>query len=112
MKEDIVVCDYSILEDELVITSLNVQPKYRRKGYGTSYIQKLEKEAVSNNCTKISVGSDLSKIALSFWLKNSFNTDDVDDKKKIKRVLNSNKPDNYIFDLDDNSTVDLIKSIC
>lgn len=110
MKKGVTV-DYVILEDTLCIMSLLVEPRKRRKGLGTNVLHDIIQVARQNNCTEIVVPSDLSKIALAFWLKNGFYTQEDDDKEKINIVLNSDKRDEHIFDVEDNSVVELHKKI-
>lgn len=103
--------DYYIDDNVLYINLLNVEKKHRRKGLGSKTIEMLQNIALENNCDMIITPSDLSKIALNFWLKNGFSCDDKEDIWKISFVLNSSKSENYIFDIDGNSIIQLSKKM-
>jgi GNAT superfamily N-acetyltransferase len=103
--------DYSIIDDILYINLLNVDTEQRGKGIGSKIIKNLEDIARANNCVAMVTPSNLSKIALNFWIKNGFCAIDKDDLKKISFVLNSEAPQEYIFDIDCNSVVELSKKI-
>ncbi len=103
--------DYSIIDDILYINLLYVDAKHRGKGLGSKKIKDLEDIARAKNCVAMVTPSDLSKMALNFWIKNGFSTSDKDDLEKISFVLNSEAPPYYIFDIDFNSVVELSKKI-
>jgi len=111
MNRDNIICDYLITDNEVIINSLYVEEKYRRRGYGTEYLKKIGLEAKKNNCDIIITPSNLSKIAIFFWLKNGFSTDNKDDNKIINFVLVSRKKFNYILNIDGQSVVELQKNI-
>ena len=103
--------DYLVCEKELIIMSLDVEPSNRRKGIATSFLKEFELLAKNKECKNITVPASLSKIALSFWLKNGYMLIDSDAKRKVKRVLNSKKNATFILELEENSVVPLYKEI-
>ena len=80
---------YEIFDNMLIIYQMYVDKAHQRKGYGTSFFKELENLALKSNCNEMRVISELTKIALSFWLKNGFNTDCDDNKEIINFVLDS-----------------------
>jgi len=103
--------DHLVAEEELIIFLQNIEFSKNGNKLDNRFIKRLENIAKINGCIKISIPSDLSKKELSFWLTNNFEVEDNGNKKIIKKVLNSNKPDNYIFDIEGMSTVLLYKDV-
>ena len=89
VEKNKVNCYYEIFDDTLIIYQMYVDKAHQRKGYGSVFFKELENLALKSNCNEMEVISELTKIALSFWLKNGFNTDFNDDKEIINFVLNS-----------------------
>ena len=106
-----ILIDYIIIDDTLCVTTFHVAPHKRRKGIGSNAVKDLEFLARQNACKSLTTASDLSKMALNFWLKNKFVCVDKNDFQKINTVLSSSKEADYIFDLDNNSVVELFKPI-
>ena len=103
--------DYSICDDCLIVNSINVEQSFRRQGIASSFLKRIELIAKEKQCKSISTPADLSKIALSFWIKNGYHPTDEDAKRKIDYVLNSKQDTTFLFDIEDNSVVELYKQI-
>ena len=103
--------DYTFLNDILIINQISVLKEYQRKGLGSDAVLKLERLAKLKNCFTIFTPSDLSKIALRFWLKNGFMPSNIEQVENIETVLNSKEDEAFIFDIDCNSVVELYKKI-
>lgn len=103
--------DYEIIDDVLYINSINVLPEKRRLGIGAKAVCFVETIAKNEKCNLLFTPADLSKVALQFWLKNGFSCVHENDNAKVDKVLNSLATPEYIFDIDENSVVELSKII-
>lgn len=92
---------------DLIVNSFWIQPEFRRKGYGTKIIKKLEKE-YQNKVENIIVPCNTSGLALRFWLSLGYDYFCESEKQKGEIIM-KHKDIKEILEIECNTIVVLDK---